>query len=108
APLKCYTCTSATSNSNCMTQTNCTATDTSCQTFLGSVSVLGVSATSITKTCTTSCTAGGTSFAGVTGSVSCCNTDLCNVSGANGVKYSFPALGLSLGFLLVLLRSSAQ
>uniref|UniRef100_A0A6I8PP56 Lymphocyte antigen 6E n=1 Tax=Xenopus tropicalis TaxID=8364 RepID=A0A6I8PP56_XENTR len=106
-PLKCYTCTGESSNANCLNQTNCSDIDTSCQTFVASISLFGVSAKSITKSCTPSCTPGGASFAGATGTVSCCNTDLCNISGAPGVKYSYPALGLSLGFLLVLLRGSA-
>ncbi|XP_031760364.1 lymphocyte antigen 6E-like isoform X1 [Xenopus tropicalis] len=102
-PLKCYTCLSAASNADCKTQTDCGPNDAYCQTVVGSVS--GKKA--IGKYCTPSCTPGSSSFAGITGTVSCCKTNLCNTSGAPGVKYSYPALGLSLGFLLVLLRGSA-
>ncbi|XP_041422621.1 ly6/PLAUR domain-containing protein 2-like [Xenopus laevis] len=101
--LQCYTCASVTSNANCMTTTNCSSNNTYCQTSVASA--LGLSV--INKTCSSSCTSASASFAGFSSSVSCCSSDLCNVSGSSAVKYSFPALGLSLGFLLVLLRSSA-
>ncbi|KAE8599828.1 hypothetical protein XENTR_v10017345 [Xenopus tropicalis] len=99
-PLRCYTCTGAT-NANCLTQTDCGSTNTSCATVVGSV--LGQPI--IIKSCTLNCTPRSSSSARGTSTISCCNTDLCN--GATGVKYTYPALGLSLGFLLVLLRGSA-
>ncbi|OCT77248.1 lymphocyte antigen 6E [Xenopus laevis] len=102
--LQCYTCLVATSNANCMTPTNCSSTDTSCMTVASSAFGL----TAIMKSCKSSCSPANTNLTLVTSSVSCCSSDLCNVSGSSAVKYSFPALGLSLGFLLVLLRSSAQ
>uniref|UniRef100_A0A6I8QZ65 UPAR/Ly6 domain-containing protein n=1 Tax=Xenopus tropicalis TaxID=8364 RepID=A0A6I8QZ65_XENTR len=100
-PLKCYRCVGATSNADCQTQTDCGPNDAYCMTVVASVS----GKTAIGKSCTPSCTPGSASTGGVTGTISCCKTDLCN--GATGVKYSYPALGLSLGFLLVLLRGSA-
>ncbi|KAG8429033.1 hypothetical protein GDO86_018473, partial [Hymenochirus boettgeri] len=90
--LVCYTCDAQTSNDACKTQTICSGVNQQCM-------------TTITKVCSPSCkaTSFGTSVG--SGSTSCCSTDLCNVSGATGVKYSFTALALSLGFLLVLLRN---
>uniref|UniRef100_A0A6I8RFS5 UPAR/Ly6 domain-containing protein n=1 Tax=Xenopus tropicalis TaxID=8364 RepID=A0A6I8RFS5_XENTR len=102
-PLKCYTCTSAPTNAECLTLTTCRSYDAYCETVVSSSS--GV--TTITKSCTPSCTPGSSSIARASGTISCCKTDLCNISGATGVKYSYPALGLPLGSLLVLLRGSA-
>ncbi|KAE8599833.1 hypothetical protein XENTR_v10017349 [Xenopus tropicalis] len=105
APLQCYTCPVVISNANCLTPTNCSESDTSCMTSV--VSIYDIPLTLINKICTSSCTPSDRKIDGSKNTVSCCNTDLCNVSAAPGVKYSYPALGLSLGFLLVLLRGSA-
>ncbi|XP_031760470.1 ly6/PLAUR domain-containing protein 2-like [Xenopus tropicalis] len=102
APTQCYTCTAATSNADCLRPKNCTSADAYCLTDVSTAS----GKTTIDKTCFPSCTPGSTTILGLTITTSCCNTDLCNVSGAPGVKYSYPALGLPLGFLLVLLRGS--
>ncbi|XP_031759726.1 ly6/PLAUR domain-containing protein 2-like [Xenopus tropicalis] len=99
APLQCYTCLGATGN--CLIPTDCRSYGLYCQTIL--TSDLGFRG--VVKFCTASCTPGSISTGTGTISTLCCNTDLCN--GATGVKYSYPALGLSLGFLLVLLRGSA-
>ncbi|XP_041422617.1 ly6/PLAUR domain-containing protein 2 [Xenopus laevis] len=99
-PLKCYTCLGVTNNADCMNPTTCSSTDTSCMTVVGSTS----GSTAVVKSCAPSCSPGSSSLAGVSATISCCNTDLCN--GSTAVKYSFPAMVLSLGFLLVLLRSS--
>ncbi|OCT77252.1 ly6/PLAUR domain-containing protein 2 [Xenopus laevis] len=104
--LQCYTCSLVISNANCMTPTNCSSTDTFCMTSVVSSSEYEL--TLINKICTSSCTPSATNIRSNKNQVSCCSSDLCNVSGSSAVKYSFPALGLSLGFLLVLLRSSAQ
>uniref|UniRef100_A0A6I8SXG5 UPAR/Ly6 domain-containing protein n=1 Tax=Xenopus tropicalis TaxID=8364 RepID=A0A6I8SXG5_XENTR len=100
APLQCYTCPVVISNANCLTPTNCSESDTSCMT---SMETVGQNGDSTKRYCTPS----DRKIDGSKNTVSCCNTDLCNVSAAPGVKYSYPALGLSLGFLLVLLRGSA-
>ncbi|KAM3910018.1 lymphocyte antigen 6E-like [Leptodactylus fuscus] len=105
--LRCYTCTGASSNSNCMTATNCTLGETSCMTSVGSVSFAGISATSITKTCAASCTpTASTSFVVGSASVSCCSTDLCNTSGGASIKSSYAAILLALGSVLMILKSS--
>ncbi|KAM4704903.1 uncharacterized protein WCC33_009714 [Rhinophrynus dorsalis] len=103
--LKCYTCTVQSSNSNCMTATNCTAGDTYCKTSVVSAGIGSVSATTITKTCASSCTASSFGVSVASTSVACCSTDLCNTSGAYGIKSSYAALALALGFLSVLLKN---
>ncbi|KAM4704902.1 lymphocyte antigen 6E-like [Rhinophrynus dorsalis] len=103
--LQCYTCTVQSSNSNCMTATNCTANETSCMTIFVSASVWSVSTTTITKACASNCTASSFGMSVVSTSVACCSTDLCNTSGAYGIKSSYAALALALGFLSVLLRN---
>ncbi|XP_075437591.1 lymphocyte antigen 6E-like [Ascaphus truei] len=105
--LSCYTCTSQSSNANCMTATNCTASDTSCMTSVVGAGVAGVSFSSITKTCTSSCTPSNFGFSVASTSVTCCSTDLCNISGATSVKTSYAALALSMGLILALLKNPA-
>ncbi|XP_040208073.1 lymphocyte antigen 6E-like [Rana temporaria] len=104
--LQCYTCITATSNSNCNTATNCSATQGNCETIVASVSVLGFSTTSITKSCAASCTPTGGSFVVGSTSVSCCSTDLCNTSGAISIKSSYPAIFLAVGTLVMFISGS--
>ncbi|KAM4603138.1 lymphocyte antigen 6E-like [Discoglossus pictus] len=106
--LSCYTCTGEISNANCMTATNCTVgMDSYCMTSVASASVVGVSAGSITKECTAFCSPTNIGFLGVSSSVSCCSTNLCNVSGASSVKTSYAMLVLSVGLLLALVKNSS-
>ncbi|XP_031760306.1 lymphocyte antigen 6E-like [Xenopus tropicalis] len=100
-PLQCYTCMGY--PVNCLTPTDCRSYGLYCQTIVTS----DWGFRGVVKFCAPSCTPGNISTGTGTISTFCCRTNLCNVSGATGVKYSYPALGLSLGFLLVLLRSSA-
>ncbi|XP_073485527.1 lymphocyte antigen 6E-like [Aquarana catesbeiana] len=104
--LQCYTCVSATSNSNCQTVTNCSSGLNFCQTTLASVSAFGLSTTSITKNCAASCTASGGSFVVGSTSVSCCSTDLCNTSGAISIKSSYSVIVLVVGTLVMLISGS--
>ncbi|XP_040208068.1 lymphocyte antigen 6E-like isoform X1 [Rana temporaria] len=104
--LQCYTCVAATSNSNCKTATNCTSGLTYCETDVASVSVAGISTTSITKFCSASCTATSlNAYVGST-STSCCTTDLCNTSGANSIKSSYAAIFLVMGTLVMFMSGS--
>ncbi|XP_077124513.1 lymphocyte antigen 6E-like [Ranitomeya variabilis] len=104
--LNCYTCSLQTSNANCQTSTTCSSGTAYCQTIVGSASSGGISASVISKTCETSCTAGTYSVSGATATTSCCNTDLCNVSGGASIKASSATIILVLGSLLTILRSS--
>ncbi|XP_040208067.1 lymphocyte antigen 6E-like [Rana temporaria] len=105
--LQCYTCVAATSNSNCKTATTCSATQGYCETIVGSATFLGVTATSITKSCAATCTATGGSALGMASAyTSCCTSDLCNVSGANSIKSGSAAIFLVMGTILMLISSS--
>ncbi|XP_053571394.1 lymphocyte antigen 6E-like [Bombina bombina] len=106
--LSCYTCTSQSSNSNCMTAVNCTAgTDSYCKTSVSAAGIGSVSFTSITKECASACTAVNMDLSVASTSVSCCNTNLCNTSGASSVKSSSGILALSVGLFLALLGKSS-
>ncbi|XP_053571396.1 lymphocyte antigen 6E-like isoform X2 [Bombina bombina] len=106
--LSCYTCTNEGSNSNCMTAVNCTAgTDSYCKTSVLSVKSRSYSKTSITKECASACTALNVDLSLASTSVSCCNTNLCNTSGASSVKSSSGILALSVGLFLALLGKSS-
>ncbi|XP_004919284.1 ly6/PLAUR domain-containing protein 2-like [Xenopus tropicalis] len=98
--LKCYTCTSQSTNANCKTEGSCNIYEVFCRTNVVS-STTGIS---ITKSCATSCAPSSVE----TNTVACCSTDLCNLSGATGVSYSSALLALSLGFALVLVKNSLQ
>ncbi|XP_073488743.1 lymphocyte antigen 6E-like [Aquarana catesbeiana] len=97
--LQCYTCTSQSSNTNCKTPTNCSATDTNCMTSIVAGGLGSISGASITKTCTAVCAATGFNAVVVSTSVSCCATDLCNTSGASSIKFTYTILAVALGFL---------
>ncbi|XP_078542782.1 lymphocyte antigen 6E-like [Lissotriton helveticus] len=98
--LQCYTCTGASKNSDCQTVSNCTSTDTSCQTAV----IKYLVAISITKSCSSSCTASDVSVLGVGYTTTCCKDSLCNISGATSMKMSYLLLSACLGFLGLLLR----
>ncbi|XP_053571938.1 lymphocyte antigen 6E-like [Bombina bombina] len=105
--LSCYTCLSESNNANCMTSQSCSDTDAFCMTTVAAAGVAGISFASITKECAAICQETGIGILGASTSVSCCDTDLCNTSGASGVKSSYAILALCVGLLLALLRNSS-
>ncbi|XP_053571386.1 lymphocyte antigen 6E-like isoform X2 [Bombina bombina] len=62
---------------------------------------------SITKECASACTEVTLHSSSASNSVSCCNTNLCNTSGASSVKSSSATLALSVGLFLALLGKSS-
>ncbi|XP_040208078.1 lymphocyte antigen 6E-like [Rana temporaria] len=102
--LQCYTCSGQSSNTNCMTPTTCSASDTNCKTSVVAGGLGSLSGASITKTCTAVCTETGFNAVVVSTSVSCCTTDLCNTSGASSIKSTYTMLVVALGFLGALMR----
>ncbi|XP_069478256.1 lymphocyte antigen 6E-like [Ambystoma mexicanum] len=98
--LRCYTCTSQTNNSQCMTATNCTSGETNCKTDVINYAV----GKSITKACASSCTVTNVGAGGIGYKTECCSTDLCNTSGATGVKISYVVLAATVGFIGLLQR----
>ncbi|XP_063306300.1 lymphocyte antigen 6E-like [Pelobates fuscus] len=103
--LQCYTCTGKASNTNCMNATNCTAASTYCKTSVVSGGIGSLSAATISKSCESDCKATSLNVLIVSGTVSCCSTDLCNKSGATSVKSSYAILALCLGLFLTLIRN---
>ncbi|XP_053571393.1 lymphocyte antigen 6E-like [Bombina bombina] len=62
---------------------------------------------SITKECASACTEVTLHSSSASNSVSCCNTNLCNTSGASSVKSNSATLALSVGLFLALLGKSS-
>ncbi|XP_056374651.1 ly6/PLAUR domain-containing protein 2-like [Hyla sarda] len=100
--LKCYTCDAQFTNANCLTATNCSSNATSCLTSVAS----GGGYTAIVKTCEASCTPLTTTIAGISATVTCCSTDLCNYSAGASITSSYAAIILALGSVLTILKSS--
>ncbi|KAM9308480.1 ly6/PLAUR domain-containing protein 2-like [Gastrophryne carolinensis] len=100
--LQCYTCIMPSSSSQCTTTATCASGQNYCQTV--SASVAGVSVTGSLKSCESSCTPGSTNTMGVSGTVSCCQTDLCN--GANNIRSGSAVLFLALAAIVTLLSGS--
>ncbi|XP_044129530.1 ly6/PLAUR domain-containing protein 2-like [Bufo gargarizans] len=98
--LQCYTCVSESSNDDCLAEGYCTIGDTYCQTSVASVTIAGISFSNINKDCASLCSPSSTNILGISSSVSCCSTDLCNVSGGAIVKSSYAAILLALGSIL--------
>ncbi|XP_077127493.1 lymphocyte antigen 6E-like [Ranitomeya variabilis] len=105
--LSCYTCNGQSSNTNCMTATNCSSASTYCMTSVVAGGIGSLSGASITKTCASVCTDTGFNAVVVSTSVSCCSTDLCNVSGVSSVRSTYTVLVAALGVLGLLLRRSS-
>ncbi|XP_069815883.1 lymphocyte antigen 6E-like [Dendropsophus ebraccatus] len=100
--LRCYTCETQTSNSNCLTATTCTSTAAYCMTSVISDSKI----TYVTKRCQDVCQSLTGTVNGVTSSTTCCSSDLCNTSGGISIKSSYTAIILALGSVLIILKSS--
>nr|DBA23899.1 TPA: hypothetical protein GDO54_011614 [Pyxicephalus adspersus] len=113
--LKCYTCVGETSEDNCMTTATCSANQTTCMNavvnfgsqsnFFEGFYIFAGNISAITKECASSCTPNTFNF-GVTGKVFCCNTDLCNVSGAPSMQAMYTILAVALFLLGALLIQS--
>ncbi|XP_069478102.1 lymphocyte antigen 6E-like isoform X2 [Ambystoma mexicanum] len=98
--LKCYTCAATTNIADCNAISTCTSGSASCM----KVEATSGGLTAISKSCVLECTEGSVSTGGVSGSVHCCNTDLCN--GAASVKISPAVLSLAAGVSVILLRAA--
>ncbi|KAJ1195830.1 hypothetical protein NDU88_005098 [Pleurodeles waltl] len=97
--LKCYTCSGATSNTECVEQTCSTGLDSYCRSTYAS----GYGVSAMSKICASSCTAGSDTVLGVTSKVTCCTTDLCN--GAPSARTSYTLLSLAAGISALLVRA---
>ncbi|XP_054841916.1 lymphocyte antigen 6E-like [Eublepharis macularius] len=92
--LKCYVCDNVESNRNCLNKKTCNETDNYCVTSYLGGRVGENHKQSISKYCSPDCPEGRMNLGHMAFSVDCCNTHLCNVSGAMGVKSSFTVLAV--------------
>ncbi|KAG9470252.1 hypothetical protein GDO78_018475 [Eleutherodactylus coqui] len=104
--LRCYTCAAQNSNANCMTATNCSATDNYCMTSVVAGGIVGFPSIRITKACVHNCTSTNDGTIITSSNVTCCSTDLCNYSGGASIRSSCAAIILALGSVLIILKSS--
>ncbi|MGH0151676.1 UNVERIFIED_CONTAM: hypothetical protein FKN15_019747 [Acipenser sinensis] len=104
--LSCYTCTASVSNEACNNKTvqNCTSEDDTCMTTVATA----LKVHSITKLCTTKSICDTAAAASNSeGKASCCNTDLCNVSGSTTARLNVLLLGASAALLFLVSRITA-
>ncbi|XP_078541502.1 secreted Ly-6/uPAR-related protein 1-like isoform X2 [Lissotriton helveticus] len=107
--LKCYTCSLATSNSDCTVEQCSSYYDSYCQSIYAS----GSGTSYMTKSCASSCTAGTYTVLGVTTKTTCCSSDLCNggvsstnqCNGASSAKLSYTLLSLAAGISALMVRA---
>ncbi|NXO63412.1 LY6E protein, partial [Phainopepla nitens] len=100
--LTCFSCKDATSNIHCLGTTTCSEKEKYC---LTTYSTSGMGDQRITKKCSAFCPTIDLNI-GIAGvATSCCETSLCNISGASSVKTSSTILTLGvLASLACILR----
>ncbi|KFQ34634.1 Prostate stem cell antigen, partial [Mesitornis unicolor] len=96
--LKCYSCTSQLSNSNCKKEVDCND-KTACKTDV--IRVAGFF-NLISKGCDSSCQSQYQDFSVGSRNISCCSSDLCNVNAAGSVRCSY---GMAAGIAASVLWS---
>ncbi|XP_077346659.1 lymphocyte antigen 6E-like [Lithobates pipiens] len=104
--LTCYTCDRQSSYSNCKSAATCLHENSYCQTTVINGSADGVAVTQITKGCVDNCVPSTTIVGGDSYIVTCCTTDLCNVSGAISIKSGYAAIVLVMGIILMFFSDS--
>ncbi|NWR05562.1 LY6E protein, partial [Paradoxornis webbianus] len=103
--LTCFTCKDATSNLHCLGTTTCADTDKYCLTTYSTAGTGSDQSQRITKKCSAFCPKFDLNI-GIAGvATSCCESSLCNMSGASSVKTSSTILTLGvLASLACILR----
>ncbi|NXR73337.1 LY6E protein, partial [Pycnonotus jocosus] len=95
--LTCFSCKDEASNFNCLSTTKCSEHEKFCLTTYSTAGTGSDRSQRITKKCSAFCPAIDLNI-GIAGvATSCCETSLCNISGASSVKTS--ATILTLGVL---------
>ncbi|XP_025925241.1 lymphocyte antigen 6E-like [Apteryx rowi] len=103
--LTCFTCKDATSNFQCLSTTTCADYEKYCLTTYSSTGLGNNHSQRITKKCSAVCPSINLNI-GVAGvATSCCETSLCNISGASSVKTSYTMIAAgALASLVCVLR----
>ncbi|KAM7317163.1 prostate stem cell antigen [Alexandromys fortis] len=91
AALQCYSCTAQVSNTDCLNVQNCSQSENSCWT--SRVRAIGL-VTVISKGCSSNCVDDTENYYVGKKNITCCYSDLCNVSGAHALKPAATTLGL--------------
>ncbi|KFV88528.1 Lymphocyte antigen 6E, partial [Struthio camelus australis] len=102
--LTCFTCKDASSNIQCLSTTKCSDYEKYCLTTYTSTGLGNDRSQHITKKCSAVCPSINLNI-GVAGiATSCCETSLCNISGASSVKtsYTVTAVGILASLVCVL------
>ncbi|XP_061851885.1 lymphocyte antigen 6E-like [Colius striatus] len=93
-PLTCFTCKDATSNLHCLSITTCSDHEKYCLTTYSTMGYGSDRNQRITKKCSAFCPTIDLNL-GVAGiATNCCETSLCNISGASHVKTSYTLIAL--------------
>ncbi|KFO26805.1 prostate stem cell antigen [Fukomys damarensis] len=104
AALQCYSCTAQMSNQDCHNVKNCSQTETYCWTsHVRAIGILKL----ISKGCTSECVDDADNYYVGKKNITCCSTNLCNVSGAYAVQPA-TTLGLLTALIGLLLWGSGQ
>ncbi|XP_006031128.1 lymphocyte antigen 6E-like [Alligator sinensis] len=94
--LVCFTCNDASSNWACLTPVACSDGENHCVTTYFSASVGSQSGQTISKGCASICPNAGINLGIAAASVTCCDSFLCNISGASGVKASYTVMATGI------------
>ncbi|XP_056341591.1 lymphocyte antigen 6E [Oenanthe melanoleuca] len=102
--LVCFSCSDASSNWACLTPVKCGENENHCVTTYVGVGLGGKSGQSISKGCSPICPSAGINLGIAAASVYCCDSFLCNISGAGSARASscLLALAILLSLLYVL------
>ncbi|NXI44485.1 LY6E protein, partial [Galbula dea] len=105
--LTCFTCKDASSNLHCLSTTACSENEKYCLTTYSTTGLGKEHNQRISKKCSAYCPTIDLNI-GIAGlATSCCETSLCNISGASSVKTSYPMIALGvLASLTCILRMS--
>ncbi|NWV01829.1 LY6E protein, partial [Upupa epops] len=103
--LSCFTCKDATSNLQCLTPATCSDHEKYCLTTYSTSGYGSDRSQRITKKCATFCPTIDLNL-GIAGiATSCCESSLCNISGASSVKTSYAVIAVGvLSSLACILR----
>ncbi|NXW45989.1 PSCA protein, partial [Nyctiprogne leucopyga] len=83
--LRCYSCSSQLSNSNCKKEVECKSAEICKTDVIRIVGLFNI----ISKGCDSPCQAAYQDFSVGNRNISCCSSNLCNVNAAGSVRYSY-------------------